>query len=380
MEKRLSISISPMFWVFAGILGFLMSQSLLGTGIWIGVILISVVVHELGHALTANAFGQSAHIRLLFFGGATYREQKSIGLLKEFLITLNGPLFGFALGILMWGVQHFLWLHPPFLVAYTLTAFVFVNIFWSILNLLPVMPMDGGQLLRIVCEGIFKNKGTAIALMISLILALSIAVAGFFMGQIFLGAIFLLFAFESFRGWKVARHSSPADTKVSLRERFQVADAKMASGQFDEALREFEQIRIAAGHGLLYIASTELCAQIYANRGEIQKAYDYLKEIKRHISPETLPLFHRLAYRTGDIEEAIALGKECYQASPDYQVALINALAHAVKSEVTPALGWLKCAVRDGLPNVEEVVQGREFDPIRNDPKFSEFAHKEPAH
>ncbi|MBS0653626.1 MAG: stage IV sporulation protein FB, partial [Verrucomicrobia bacterium] len=55
---KIPISIYPTFWLFAALIGYMNSMSLIGTVIWIGIIFVSVLFHEFGHALTAWAFGQ----------------------------------------------------------------------------------------------------------------------------------------------------------------------------------------------------------------------------------------------------------------------------------------------------------------------------------
>jgi hypothetical protein len=53
---RIPVSIHPLFWLFSGMIGWLYTQNLIGVLVWVGIILISVLVHEFGHALTAIAF------------------------------------------------------------------------------------------------------------------------------------------------------------------------------------------------------------------------------------------------------------------------------------------------------------------------------------
>ena len=59
---RIPITIHGAFWILAALIGFLNSHSIVGTLIWMAIILISVLFHELGHALTALAFKQNMHI------------------------------------------------------------------------------------------------------------------------------------------------------------------------------------------------------------------------------------------------------------------------------------------------------------------------------
>ncbi len=66
---RIPITIQPLFWLVALFIGFLSTKTFLGALVAAFVILISVLVHEFGHALTGMLFGQSTRIQLAAFGG-----------------------------------------------------------------------------------------------------------------------------------------------------------------------------------------------------------------------------------------------------------------------------------------------------------------------
>jgi len=139
---KIPLKISPFFWVTAGLIGWINSagtdHTFVLTLIWIGVIFVSILVHEYGHALTSLYFGQQPRIQLIAFGGLTIPEGKRLRGWREFLVVLNGPLFGFLLfliflSILSTGVVENLYL------LYTVKIFTWVNLFWTVVNLLPVM-------------------------------------------------------------------------------------------------------------------------------------------------------------------------------------------------------------------------------------------------
>jgi len=369
---RIPIRIHPLFWVFAGLIGFLSSYSLVGTLVWIVVILVSVLVHEMGHALTGIAFKQQVNIQLMVFGGATYRQGPRLSLPKEFLLTLNGPLFGLALGGIAYGIRA-VWAGPPEIAAYALNIFVWVNFFWTAINLLPILPLDGGHLLRIVCEGIFGAKGASIALLTSVIIGGALAVAAFVVGFFLIGAVFFILTFESFRTWRSFRHVAEVDRDENYQQLYTDGAQQLSSGDTDGALATFEKLRTGTGQGLLFVAASEGAARILAERGEAKQAYDYLHPIRKQISSETLPLYHKVAYQAGDYETAVKVGAECYQVAPGYEVAYINALAHAARHEVEPTIGWLKCAIREGMPDPKRAIHTAEFDSLRFDPTFEEF-------
>ncbi len=121
--------------------------------IWVAIVFVSVLVHELGHAMAYRLNGIRPSITLTAFWGLTHGEEtrsrwRSIG------VSLAGPLAGMVL----LGVPAYL-LAPSFHHAYevqgTLAAWerwqvveavAFANIAWSIINLLPVLPLDGGNI------------------------------------------------------------------------------------------------------------------------------------------------------------------------------------------------------------------------------------------
>ena len=65
---------------------------------WLIVIFVSILIHELGHALMVRSFGLSPQIMLYSMGGLTsWREEKSISHAKHIAISLAGPFAGFYL-------------------------------------------------------------------------------------------------------------------------------------------------------------------------------------------------------------------------------------------------------------------------------------------
>jgi len=56
---------------------------------------------------------------------------------------------------------------------------LWINLVWPILNLLPVFPLDGGQIVRQLCEGWFGPRGVVVSLSISIAVAALLALAAF---------------------------------------------------------------------------------------------------------------------------------------------------------------------------------------------------------
>ena len=90
---RIPLAIHPFFWLFAAVIGWINSGTFLGMFIWVGIIFVSVLFHEFGHALTAVIFKQKARIQLVALGGVTMYDGPKLNAWKQFIITFNGPLF-----------------------------------------------------------------------------------------------------------------------------------------------------------------------------------------------------------------------------------------------------------------------------------------------
>ncbi|MBI3900754.1 MAG: M50 family metallopeptidase, partial [Chlamydiia bacterium] len=194
---KIPIAIHPFFWVISALIGWLYTQNFIGTLIWIGIILVSVVVHELGHALTAVLFRQKAKIQLVALGGLTAYDGPKLRFWQQFFIAFNGPLFGFFLFLAATFLLASHWIQSPVLISIIRVVQV-ANLFWTVVNLLPILPLDGGQILRIILEASFGVKGFKASLLIGAILATLFALACFVVHALLAGAIFFLFAYESF--------------------------------------------------------------------------------------------------------------------------------------------------------------------------------------
>ena len=369
------INIYPVFWILSFAIGLLNSSTVPEMFIWVAIVFASVLIHEYGHALTALAFGQKVHIDLLGFGGLTHRHGKKLSKWKEFLITFNGPLAGFLFCIACYAL--FLVLKPEQgLLNYILQSTIIINFYWTMLNLLPVQPLDGGHLLSITLEGLFGLRGLKIALFISIVLAALLTIFGFVFHQLFIGIIFFMFAFENYRLWKNSLALTDFDQDSVLQNMLKSAKKELLLGNLEGALTQFQQIREIAKSGVIYLTATESMAEILDQLGKYDEGFKLLQPETSNLSPEGLILFQRFAFYTNHSEAAVKIGKSAYQIKPGYEVALINSLSNSLIGEITPAIGWLNCAIRDGLPNIKAILTKPEFDNIRNTNQFKELESK----
>ena len=369
---RIPISIFPTFWLFAALIGYLQSQSFIGTLIWVGIIFVSVLFHEFGHALTARVFGQSPRIELVALGGLTYHNGQKLSFWKQFFIVLNGPIFGFLLALFAT-----LLLQIPSLaqgvIGSILSLTRIVNLFWTVVNLLPVMPLDGGQLLRIILEGIFGLKGFKYAILTSMLIATAISLFFFLSRDFFVGALFFLLAYQSYDTFKKTRHLSQTDRDDQLRELLEKVEEFMQMGKKQEALVLCEEIRTKAKQGMIFELSTQYLAFLKYENGCSKEAYDLLCSIRKELGGDALCLLHKVAFEQKDFSLVIELAGTCFQSWPTSETALRNAYAHAQLRQAVPTVGWLQTAINEGLANLQAVLSDPLFDPIRQESSFQEL-------
>jgi Zn-dependent protease len=160
---------------------------------------ISILVHELGHALTAKAFGKRVEIVLQAFGGyAAYSGGAPLDRTRTFLVTAAGPALQIVLGVVVYlFAQSLPGVSPQ--ATYFVKVLYAISFIWAILNLLPVLPLDGGRLLQTI-HGPSRIKLT---LLISIAVAIGVGVLYFMMtGDILLPIFMGMFAYQAFQALK----------------------------------------------------------------------------------------------------------------------------------------------------------------------------------
>ncbi len=363
------ISVHPFFWILAALLGYLLGGTIVGMFLWIGIIFLSVLIHEMGHALTAVLFKQTARIQLMAMGGLTTYEGPRLSYGKQFLIVLNGPIFGFLLSAAGWGVEQVV--HMP-IALYVAHGFFWINLFWSVLNLFPILPMDGGQLLRICLEAIWGVKGMRAALLIGMGLSGFLSLGCFALQQLLAGALFFLFAYQNFEMWKQGRRATRGDRDDEMRQLLIHGEELLQQGNKSEAQQAFEKVLLKTGHGLLGSAAAQYLALLEAAAGHKERAYELLKQFPDDLAPEPKLLLHTLAEEHGEDRLIAHLAADVYQTSPTAAVALRNARAFARLRRGEQAGGWLETASSFGPVDATAAP----FDLLASDRAFQEFVHR----
>ena len=224
---EIPVRVHPLFWLIALLLGS--SGDLLTIPVWIVVVFISILIHELGHALAFRFYGIRSQIVLHAMGGLTIPESTpwgtgwasvSLNPRQQIIISLAGPFAGFSFAVLIMAItalaggslltSNLFGFIPlpltaliPFggrVLSIFMTMLLFVNVFWGIFNLLPVYPLDGGQVTRNALIQYDPRDGVRKSLWVSVIAGGVIAlVGGFLMDSVYIALLFGVLAFQSYQ-------------------------------------------------------------------------------------------------------------------------------------------------------------------------------------
>ena len=148
---------------------------------------VSVVIHELGHAVTARLYGvETERITLWLLGGMAHFKEMPKQRGGEAVVAIAGPITSFGLGVLcLLGLQFV----PTemgglyFVVVYTM----YMNFLLAIFNLLPALPLDGGRVLRsLLALKMSHVRATEVSAGISRFLAIALGLFGLLSFNLFL--------------------------------------------------------------------------------------------------------------------------------------------------------------------------------------------------
>lgn len=167
-----------MFWLNSALMGGALGASspgqLRSLLAWMVAVLLSILIHELGHALTMRNFGDRRVGIVLYAFGGLAQGSRHLTRREDVMVTAAGPalqiLAGLAAG---WSIT--LWRPPSPWLHQMLDSFTAVSLFWALLNLIPIIPLDGGRL----CGAMLGRTGQRTTLKVSLVCAAALALMAF---------------------------------------------------------------------------------------------------------------------------------------------------------------------------------------------------------
>lgn len=130
------------------LLGF-SAGSLLLILAWVPIVFFSILLHELGHAFVSRYYGRDPRIELYSMGGLTISTRNMLlSYPKEIFISFAGPLAGFILGGIVFAASRLFGLGQYGVTSLIVSQILWVNIGWGIINLVPILPLDGGHIME----------------------------------------------------------------------------------------------------------------------------------------------------------------------------------------------------------------------------------------
>jgi Zn-dependent protease len=432
--------IDPSFWLLSFFIASGRGFNLPFMLEWLVVVFISVLFHELGHALIGRRFGLSPQITLYSMGGLTsWSEAKEISPAKHLAISLAGPAAGFLLGgICFVAGPVMLSALPSKLSTAAYNDLIWVNIGWGVFNLLPILPLDGGHVLLTLEGWLTRRRDQIISHAISLLACVALMYLAFTLRSLWVAVLGVWFAYSN-ATFLLNRLKTSRDNK--LESKLEAAREAVNAGRLDAALdisselqkkALTDRVRSEASRLLIFIfikqkrykeAEEELTrfnglfgpeyflqGVLSYEKGEMLRAIPDLKKAfeqssdyqiglmlsqalmaeKRYaevldlcqlsvMSPSLLPLSLNLqidAFQNGQFELSGKAGALAYEQKPDPNVAYNAARAFARASDSAQALVWLERAIASGFSDQNLLATDPDLQSIRSQPGFDHFLDK----
>jgi Zn-dependent protease len=329
------VRIQGLFLLTAVLLGLTANAGPISVPLLAIVVVASTLVHELGHALVGMAYGLRPQIDLHGMGGTTswlvdpsaaqdVRERLSP--FRSVVVSLAGPCFGLLLAGLAYAVDHGFRTKPA-LLHNVLEHAVVWNVVWSVFNLLPILPLDGGNVLASTVRGLTslgsapkpgepvhtaaRNRGQIGVRYWSIGLAVVLGLLALRGGALVLAVISALFVMQNVRGIALLRrlegeaplHDAVAKGKDAVNAR----DGRLAISYGEAIVRDAVTMEMRR-EGLMLLAYGRLLeghwaqlmqllgdAKVEFGAGELARFETAVRDLGR---PEDAEQIRHWAYQT----------------------------------------------------------------------------------
>ncbi|MBL8953113.1 MAG: hypothetical protein JNK82_20215 [Myxococcaceae bacterium] len=428
------VRIRPEFFILPVVFGLQAGSTEKVVG-WMAIVFVSVLLHELGHALAMRFYGFAPRIELHAMGGVTaWPEGGRPNEKQKLWVTLCGPGLELATGLVVLLVLSKLELSG--LAQWALSTFGIVNVVWALINLLPILPWDGGLALDSTVTLITKRPRTKFVGAVSLLFGGLAVLTAFvvFDKQImlaYLGGIGIWKGWQRWSGNEPGQMPPEAEQAWNLSEKgeHQKADALLVqtlAGTKDAAaklhlLEVLAWVRLSANDpdgaekalremGVdVQRTSPELRARLAAHRQEPHRVVQLLKPLASilRLRPEAWPLLmsalddeaerdviirdavSRLAlspaeqqialaateklFHSGHVAAANVMSQRSFEVAKEPVFAFNAACCLCRLGDVEKGLAWLKTAVDAGYKSPVPLDDDPDLAPLRELPGFAEL-------
>lgn len=208
--------VHPGFWIMGAIMGFSPGWAdAIGVNVlsiillWYCVVFVSILVHELGHAVVMRWYGSRPHVVLYHMGGYASAPMARFTPWRNIVVSAAGPIAGFMLYGLVIAGDHLArsqgWFSGNGAYRFLFQQMCFVNLWWGLINLLPVFPLDGGRICGAVLELLRVRNYEFRTAQVGMVVGGGIAVLLFTRGMTFAALLFLMLAAQNYQATQQSR-------------------------------------------------------------------------------------------------------------------------------------------------------------------------------
>ncbi len=343
------VRVQPWFFAVILFLGALYAQlGWIYVVSWVVIATISITVHEFGHAFAFRGFGLRPSITLHGMGGLTSAStagaEDTFTPAKSIVTSLAGPLSALVLlGIPAWIMAKGRGFDPG--LGFTISHFgtnpteivlqqlVFINVGWSLLNLIPVLPLDGGNIMASVGELVAPHSGRRIANIASIAIAVTFGIWGW-SNRLYIAPLFA----AMFIGMNVMELTNT---------RHEDADRELAGAT--RALIDYEPMKAEqltwsvltqSPTGERYRWATELTAWARLARGDLRGAHAAIHSLAANAGPSA-SLLGALALAEGRTDEGVSTLAWSFMHDDHKPAKVLGAMAAAQSGQVVPVTNEL---------------------------------------
>lgn len=355
------VAITPYFWLVTLLLSG--GRDLRSAIEWAAVVLVSVLVHELGHALVARGFGRAVRIELHGMGGTALHQGHPLSHGQSILVSLAGPVAGVAFGVVVFALSRMLTQIPEDgLLDQAIGDALWVNWGYGLLNLLPILPLDGGHVMQEVVDAATRRKDHPAGLVLSLVFA-----GVLFAVSVMLGLRYGLFLLawltltQAQRAWGLLQRRRDRGLEADfarLGDAFARQDGRALVAGAEAVLRRAQGAE-ARARAVLLLAYGHYFEERYA------EAYDAIRRTPPPFRPDPLVLGVS-SLHTGRPREAVEALRELWERRPDAQAARWYVLALAADGRLDEARSFVLGAPTEHLsPQVFNALAAALFEAHR---------------
>lgn len=280
------IRVQPFFLLLAVFLGFGLVDDESGTvmfermAVWVAIVFTGVLAHEFGHAFAGRVFGLAPRIELHGFGGLTSWEAggERLSPMKSIFVSLAGPGVGIAIGSVAWVLEAATTPGDSSFMGFVYFALIWVNLGWGVLNLVPMMPLDGGQVMASTFELFAGRSGVHAARWISLVLAVILVLIAVALQNIFMA---VLIGFLAYGNWRAVRLERDVGPDQALLSRLATAQRRLDANDPRGAETDARAVLAAAKMPLVKANALTVLALARLSLGDAQGAREILDQMPR---------------------------------------------------------------------------------------------------